>query len=68
MEFLIILTLSQPCDTGVQQATMTRTVTAGPGSTRAGLLRWALDRMPPEMRGANILFFSAEPNRLGEGR
>lgn len=67
MEFLVILTLAKPCDTGgVQQSTTIRTVTADPGSTRAGLLNWTLDQMPAEMRGANILFFCAEPNRLGD--
>ncbi|MEV8638632.1 hypothetical protein AB0395_43945 [Streptosporangium sp. NPDC051023] len=63
MEFLIILTLSRPYGSGFQQATITRTVTAEATSTRAGLLAWALKQVP-QMQGANIMFFSAEPNAL----
>lgn len=68
MEFLIILTLSRPSGSGFQQATIIRTVTADPGSTRAGLLTWALNQAPAEMQqGANVLFFSAEPNAFAGG-
>ncbi|MEU8380652.1 hypothetical protein [Streptosporangium sp. NPDC048865] len=64
MEFHIILTLSKPFPGGVQHATIIRTVTAEPGSTRAGLLGWALKQASQEMQSANVLFFSAEPNML----
>ncbi|MDP9870480.1 MULTISPECIES: hypothetical protein [Streptosporangium] len=64
MEFLIVLTLSKPCSGGFRQATLIRTITADPGSTRSGLLSWALDQAGPELQGANVLFFSAEPNAL----
>lgn len=64
MEFHIILTLSLPVPNGARTATIIRTVTADPGSTRAGLLGWVLKQVSEEMRSANILFFSAEPNML----
>ncbi|MGC5012473.1 hypothetical protein ACLQ2R_17045 [Streptosporangium sp. DT93] len=63
MEFHIILTLSLVTSSGAQHATLIRTVKANPGSTREGLLNWAL-KQAPQMQGANILFFSAEPNTL----
>lgn len=64
MEFLIILTLAKSLGAGMRQSTIIRTVTAGPGSTREGLLSWAIDQAGPEMQGANVLFFSAELNAL----
>ncbi|MBG0819096.1 hypothetical protein [Planomonospora sp. ID82291] len=64
MEFLVVLTLAKAVHNGIRQATIIRTVTAGPGSTREGLLSWALNEAGPEMAGANIVFFSAEPNAL----
>jgi hypothetical protein len=64
MEFFIVLTLARPSGSGVHQCTIIRTVTAKPGSTRSGLLSWAFTQAPAEMRGANVLFFSAEPNAL----
>ncbi|MER5419897.1 hypothetical protein [Streptosporangium roseum] len=64
MEFLVVLTLAKSLGNGMRQSTIIRTVTAGPGSTREGLLSWAIDQTDPEMRGANVLFFSAEPNAL----
>ncbi|MGW4425774.1 hypothetical protein [Streptosporangium sp. NPDC004631] len=64
MEYLIILTLAKSLGNGMRQSTTIRTVTAGPGSTREGLLSWAIDQAGPEMQGANIVFFSAEPNAL----
>lgn len=64
MEFHVILTLSKPFPGGVQHATIIRTVTADPGSTRAGLLGWALKQVSEEMRSGNVLFFAAEPNLL----
>jgi hypothetical protein len=67
MEFFVVLTLSLPLGGGVRQATIIRTVTAEPGSTRSGLLSWALKQAPAEMQSACILFFSAEPNLLPAG-
>ncbi|GGL56522.1 hypothetical protein [Planomonospora parontospora] len=64
MEFLVVLTLAKAVHNGMRQATITRTVTAAPGSTREGLLSWALNEAGPEMAGSNIVFFSAEPNAL----
>jgi hypothetical protein len=65
MDFHVILTLSLPVGDGVQQATIIRTVTANPGSTRQGLLAWALKQAPAEFQtSANVVFFSAEPNVL----
>ncbi|OUC93111.1 hypothetical protein CA984_27475 [Streptosporangium minutum] len=64
MEFLVVLTLSKPYGSGFRQATIIRTVTAGPGSTREGLLSWAIDQAGPELQGSNVMFFSAEPNAL----
>ncbi|MFD8534309.1 hypothetical protein ACFV0L_43565 [Streptosporangium canum] len=64
MEFLIILTLAKPSGGGFRQATILRTVTAAPDATRSGLLSWAIDQAGPEMQGAHVLFFSAEPNAL----
>ena len=64
MEYLIILTLAKSLGNGMRQSTTIRTVTAGPASTREGLLSWAIDQAGPEMQGANVLFFSAELNAL----
>lgn len=64
MEYLIVLTLAKSLGNGMRQSTTIRTVTAGPGSTREGLLSWAIDQAGPEMQGANVLFFSAELNAL----
>ena len=49
---------------GLKVGTFCQTVTAAPGSTRAGLLRWAMDQLPPEARGCSITAFSVEPNEL----
>ncbi|MER7209817.1 hypothetical protein ABT340_22375 [Streptosporangium sp. NPDC000239] len=63
--FLIILTISQPMHSGgFEQWTLMRTLDVGGRSTREGLLSWALDQMPGKGHGANVLFFSAEPNAL----
>ncbi|MBB4920979.1 hypothetical protein [Streptosporangium saharense] len=63
-KFLVILTLSVPRSSGgSQQATLARVVPVEPGTTRADLLTWALGKLP-DLRGGDILFFSAEPNTL----
>ncbi|GGS97787.1 hypothetical protein GCM10010156_64990 [Planobispora rosea] len=63
MEYHVILTLAKPMGSGVQQATLIRTVTAESGATRADLLDWML-KQAPQMHGSCILFFSVEPNAL----
>ncbi|MBG0819870.1 hypothetical protein HS048_03800 [Planomonospora sp. ID91781] len=64
MEFLVVLTLAKSLGNGMRQSTLIRTVTASAGSTRQGLLSWALNEAGPDMAGSNIMFFSAEPNAL----
>lgn len=64
MEFHVILTLAQSAEAGGNYATINRIVKANPGNTRAGLLNWALQKAPAGYEGANIVFFSAEPNAL----
>ncbi|WP_433363872.1 hypothetical protein [Streptosporangium sp. CA-115845] len=60
MEFHVILTLAKDG----QYATINRVAAAQPGNTRNGLLNWALQKAPEGFEGANIVFFSAEPNLL----
>ncbi|MFD0889805.1 hypothetical protein ACFQ08_35140 [Streptosporangium algeriense] len=62
VQFLIVLTVCTPTYDGFQQFTLARTRDVGPRSTRESLLSWALDQV--NVKGANILFFSAEPNAL----
>ncbi|GAA0853592.1 hypothetical protein ACFQVD_26260 [Streptosporangium amethystogenes subsp. fukuiense] len=64
MEFHVILTLAQSAEDGGNYATINRIVKANPGNTRKGLLNWAFQKAPEGFEGANIVFFSAEPNVL----
>ncbi|MFS1305121.1 hypothetical protein [Streptosporangium longisporum] len=64
MEFLVILTLNQPVGSDFRQITISQIVKASPGSTRVGLLSWAIAELGEDWKGSNVLFFSAEPNTL----
>lgn len=67
MEMHVILTLAAPGPRGgMGHFTATRTITVDPAvTTRADLLTWMVGECPESFqRGANILFFSAEPNAL----
>lgn len=65
MQMLVILSYTKPHHGGMITGSIQRTVTADPGTTRAGLLRWALGQLPDELKGAVVTFFYAEPNELG---
>ena len=65
MELLVILSYVKPTPSGYVQGSLWRAGNFPPKMTRADLLQWAIDELPPEMRGASITFFSAEPNRVG---
>lgn len=65
MEFFVILTLAALTETGMRQITISKSITVKPGQTRAGLCAWMLKQAPECMQdGANVVFFSAEPNVL----
>ncbi|MET8545231.1 hypothetical protein ABZW03_32020 [Kitasatospora sp. NPDC004799] len=63
-----LITVQRPVERGVLATFTTEgTYTAGPGATREGAyreIRALLDQQRPELAGANVLFFSLEPNRL----
>ncbi|MFJ6772634.1 hypothetical protein ACIQOV_16985 [Kitasatospora sp. NPDC091257] len=63
-----LITLQRPVERGVLATFTTEgTYTAKPGATRQSAyreIRALLDRQHPELAGANVLFFSLEPNRL----
>jgi len=64
MELFVVLTLVKLTESGTMRNTLYRTVTAAPGSTRAGMLVWAMKQAPEHMQGATVEFFSVEPNLL----
>ncbi|MFF5265331.1 hypothetical protein ACFY4C_41155 [Actinomadura viridis] len=67
MELLVILSYSKPAPGGFVTGTLWRTLTPYPDTTREDVLLWAIDQLPPEMAGATVTFFSAEPNALAGG-
>ncbi len=66
MQFFVILTLQAPTGAGYALYTVAKPVSVRPGTTRAELHEWARTLMPAHMQGGDVVFFSAEPNVLGE--
>ncbi|MEU8512522.1 hypothetical protein AB0C76_13130 [Kitasatospora sp. NPDC048722] len=62
-----LITLQKPIGHGLSVVTMDGAYTVQPGDSRAIAYRkiraW-VDAKNPDMAGANVLFFSLEPNRL----
>ena len=66
-EWFAVLTLQMPLPGGGFAAgTKSAVLTVGPDATRAGIFEHMCGLFPPEFAGANVVFFSAEPNRAGE--
>ncbi|MGW8528964.1 hypothetical protein [Nocardiopsis sp. NPDC055824] len=62
-----VITLQKPIYNGFANRTNYGTLTAAPGETRERLFQQVIDLIiskVPEMAGANVLFFSLEPNEL----
>ncbi|WP_242911536.1 hypothetical protein [Actinomadura terrae] len=67
-EYLVMLTVETQRDSGVVAQTHRAAIATVPaGATRFDLLGWARAQLPQEHRDGVILFFYAEPNRLGGG-
>jgi hypothetical protein len=64
VEYLVILTVVRMTTSTVQYTTLTRAIAVGSGASRLQIFDWALKQLPEEWRGANVVFFSAEPNLL----
>ncbi|URN01223.1 hypothetical protein LUW76_46870 [Actinomadura madurae] len=61
--FFVIMVVSKPIPSvGIQQSTLWWTPKGGPGTTRSELFHWALEKLPENLRGGTVLYFSAEPD------
>jgi hypothetical protein len=64
-EFFIIMTVEKPIGGGYQSGTFRGVVTPEQaGRTRAEMYAWMLGQLPDQLQGGNVVFFSAEPNRV----
>lgn len=68
-EWFAVLTLQMPLPHGgFASGTKSAVLTVGPDATRAAILDHMRGLFPAEFTGANVVFFSAEPNRVGGER
>lgn len=66
IQYFVILTVQyQPHPGAISMSTIARTATVKPAATRDEIYTWALQQLPEQVRGGNVVFFSAEPNVLG---
>ncbi len=67
MEMFVICTVQKSPRPGMAEVnTWSARLTPGPEVDREGLFRWVMEQgIPEHMRGGTVLFYSAEPLRLG---
>ncbi|RFS84127.1 hypothetical protein D0T12_18380 [Actinomadura spongiicola] len=65
-EFFVIITISIPVNngTGAMHSTLTRTLRVSTGTTRSAIFEHVFKSMPRQLQSGNVMFFSAEPNRI----
>ena len=68
-EYFAIVTISKPMSGGggFAQGTFTCTVNVRPNATREAIYKHVLDKVPGQFKGGNVVFYSAEPNRVTAG-
>lgn len=68
-EWFAVMTLTAPLPHGGGVTTGTRyaVVTVNPDTTRAQIFEYMRGQFSPEFANGNVTFFSAAPNRVGEG-
>jgi hypothetical protein len=62
-----VITLQKPTPRGMAVNTQYGVIQPDPGATRRGLfeqVRREIDQQFPELSGANVMFWSLEPNEL----
>lgn len=69
-KWFAVMTLQMPLPHGGGFASGTKSavLTVPPDATRADLYEHMFGLFPPEFGGANVVFFSAEPNLIGGER
>lgn len=67
MELLIIITVQAGTSRGIDTRTIVLKSTADLAVTREALFQWTLDQLPDNLKGAPVLFYSVEPNRVLDG-
>lgn len=70
MELFIIITVQagiagNPA-VGTKTTTIQNRITVGLPVTREGIFKWVLSQLPDDLKGAPVLFYSAEPNHFPE--
>ncbi|MFF5261423.1 hypothetical protein ACFY4C_20970 [Actinomadura viridis] len=67
-EYFVIITIQRPSNGSTQQLTRSITLKVQEGqATRSELFQHILGTLPQDWKGANVVFFSAEPNLLTRG-
>lgn len=65
VEYFVVMTVQGFLDGSLRTMTLTGTPSLPVGVKRADLYEWMLKGAPPEVVGLPVIFFSAEPNRIG---
>lgn len=66
-QWFVVMTLMQPHSRGFMNGTKRTVMTVPPGTTREEIYVYMRGLFPPEFNEtANVLFFSAEPNEIGD--